>query len=308
MVMRFAIQHGIGEPNWSPSVLDPHAMADFARATEESGWDALAFTDHPAPSSRWARNGGEGSAEPFGALAFCAAVTSSVRLLTSVLVLPYRNPLFTAHQIATLDALSGGRVIIGAGTGYLRGEFHAVGADFAHRREDFDDAVAVFQDGWTVDELARAGRGYEAKGNVLQPRPLQLPRPPLWIHGNGAWGTERAARADGWMIMMTSEQLARTVRTRPARGLAAVREGIARLREALDRAERPHTDVEIVVAGNWPLLDVRVGWDRDRYLADVAELEELGVTWLVNAVIGDDAAASQETARRFGEEIVRAGR
>jgi alkanesulfonate monooxygenase SsuD/methylene tetrahydromethanopterin reductase-like flavin-dependent oxidoreductase (luciferase family) len=150
-----------------------------------------------------------------------------------------------------------------------------------------------------------SGLSFTAPGNVLQPRPLQLPRPPVWIHGNGAWGTERAAqRGDGWVVTMTTDVLSRTIRTSPIPDLKAVASGISRLRSALDRVGRPHDTLDIVVSGNWPMLDARVGWNTDQRLEQISELEALGVTWIVTNVIGDDAAASEETVRRFGEEVV----
>jgi probable F420-dependent oxidoreductase len=232
-------------------------------------------------------------------------VTTRIRLLTWVLVLPYRNPLFAAHQIATVDALSAGRLILGVGTGYLRGEFHGVGADFDQRRAAFDEALDVFSDGWESDEVAMTGLNFSAPGNVLQPRPAQLPRPPVWVHGNGRWGTDRAARlADGWVVTMTTDVLARTIRTTSIPDLKAVASGISHLRSALDRLGRAHDDIEIVVSGNWPMLDTRVGWNVDQRLEQISELEDLGVTWVVANVIGDDPAASQDTVRRFGEEVV----
>jgi probable F420-dependent oxidoreductase len=303
--MKFAVQHGVGDSNWSPSVIEPAALTSFARATEECGWSAIGFTDHPAPSSRWVHGGGEGSSDPFSSLAFCAAVTSRIRLLTWVLVLGYRNPLFAAHQISTLDILSGGRLTLGVGTGYLRGEFRGVGADFDRRRELFDEAIEVLSRGWVDDEVAMDGVHFSAPGNVLQPKPLQLPRPPLWLHGNGAWATERAARyGDGWLVTMTTDVLARTIRTSPMPDIAAVQAGITRFHEALDRAGRSRDEVDVIVGGNWPMLDIRVGWNVDQVLEDTAALEAMGVTWIVNNVIGDDAAASEDTVRRFGAEIV----
>jgi probable F420-dependent oxidoreductase len=303
--VKFAVQHGVGDPGWSPAILRPEAVSSFARAAEECGWSAIAFTDHPAPSSRWVRGGGEGSSDPFASLAFCAAVTTRIRLLTWVLVLAYRNPLFAAHQIATLDLLSGGRLTVGAGTGYLRGEFLAAGADFDRRRAAFDEAVDVWATGWARDEVAMEGLHFSAPGNVLQPRPAQLPRPPLWLHGNGAWGTDRAARyGDGWAVTMTTDVLARTIRTTPMPDIAAVGAGIARLHEALDKAGRPRHAVEVVLGGNWPMLDVRAGWNAAERLEQIAALEQMGVTWLICNVIGDDPAASEDTVRTFGAEVV----
>ncbi|MCW2530206.1 MAG: putative dehydrogenase, partial [Pseudonocardiales bacterium] len=186
--MKFAVQHGIGDPNYRAEILDPQHVISWARAVEETGWSGIAFTDHPAPSSRWVNGGGEGSSDPFSSLAFCAAVTTDVRLLTWVLVLPYRNPIFTAHQISTLDRLSGGRLMLGLGTGYLRGEFRAAGVDFDQRLADFDEALEILKIAFTQDEIVHKGRTFDAPGTVVQPSAIQLPHPPLWIHGNSRWG------------------------------------------------------------------------------------------------------------------------
>jgi hypothetical protein len=103
---------------------------------------------------------------------------------------------------------------------------------------------------------------------------------------------------------MTTDVLARTIRTTPMPDIAAVGAGIARLHEALDKAGRPRDAVEVVLGGNWPMLDVRVGWDAAERLEQLAALEQMGVTWIICNVIGDDPAASEDTVRRFGTEVV----
>jgi len=120
--MQFAVQHGIGDPRWTPAIISPDATKRIATTAERLGYGAIGFTDHPAPSNRWVESGGEGAAELFTSLGFCAAVTSTVRLITYVLLPTYRNPFVTAHQAATLDHLSGGRLTLGLGTGYLKSE------------------------------------------------------------------------------------------------------------------------------------------------------------------------------------------
>jgi probable F420-dependent oxidoreductase len=168
--MKFGIQHASGDPNWGPGILAPGAVAGFARAAEECGYAAIAFTDHPAPSTKWIESGGEGVADPFSALGFCAALTTSIRLLTYVLVPPYRNPFVAAQQVATLDVLSGGRVTLGLGTGYLRGEFRAVGADLEHRRSTFDEHLEVMREAWAGREVNRDSPTFSAPGNQVLPR------------------------------------------------------------------------------------------------------------------------------------------
>jgi probable F420-dependent oxidoreductase len=301
--VKIAVQHGVGDPSWTPEILQPERVTAFARAAEETGFAALGFTDHPAPSGNWVRAGGEGSADPFSGLGFCAAVTSTIRLLTFVLVLPYRNPFLSAHQLASLDHLTAGRLIVGAGTGYLKSELLALGAEPANRLEDFDRAWSVMTEAWRGGDLTVQGDGFSARGTQVQPLPLQQPHPPLWVHGNSRFGRERAARlGQGWLVVMGDEQLAATIRTRRIADLATLKRDIADLRRLTEEAGRPPVDV--VVAGTWPMLDIRKGWDVDRRLEQVAELAELGVTWMAALTCGDDAGAAEETVRRFGEEVV----
>jgi probable F420-dependent oxidoreductase len=302
--VRFAVQHGVGDPRWTPAVLRPDAVAGFARAAEESGFHALGFTDHPAPSGNWVRAGGEGSADPFSSLGFCAAVTSTIRLLTFVLVLPYRNPFLAAHQLATLDHLSGGRLVIGAGTGYLKSEMLALGVEPDRRLVDFDRAWELMTQAWAGGDVVADGPGVSTRGTLMQPLPLQQPHPPLWVHGNSRFGRERAARlGQGWLVIMGDEQQAATIRTRRIADLDALRADIAELRRLTEEAGRP--PVEVVVAGSWPMLDVRVGWDADARVAEVAELAAMGVDWMAMLTCGDDPAAAEDTVRCFGEDVVR---
>jgi hypothetical protein len=126
------------------------------------------------------------------------------------------------------------------------------------------------------------------------------------VHGNSRFGRERAARlGQGWLVVMGDEQQASTMRTPQVPDLEALRRGIEDVRRLTEQARRP--PVEIVVAGTWPMLDIRHGWDTDRRLEEVAELAELGVDWMAMLSCGDDPAAAEDTVRRFGEEVVQEG-
>ncbi|GAB2964495.1 LLM class F420-dependent oxidoreductase [Amycolatopsis acidiphila] len=303
--MKFDLQHATADPAWTPAILSPSAVTRFARAAEDSGYSSIGFTDHPAPSAKWVRNGGEGSADPFSALGFCAAVTSRIRLLTWVLVLPYRNPFLTAHQTASLDALSGGRLVLGVGTGYLRGEFRALGMDFETRRERFDEALEVLRAAWSGAEITREGDGFSARATLPRPGPVQRPGPPLWVHGNSRWGRLRAARhAEGWVAILATGRLARTMRTAPIDGLDELSRHIAQLRTLTVEQGRPAGAVEVVVSGHWPLLDIRRGWDTARLEDDVGALAERGVDRVVVVVCGDDPGAAEDTVGKLGEELI----
>src|SRR5260370_23686944 len=121
--------------------LDAGPVAELARDAEDAGWDGFAFTEHPAPGLRWLQTGGHQTLDPFVALGYVAAVTSRLKLLTYLSVLPYRNPMLLAKAAASVDILSGGRFILGAGTGYSKSEFHAVGVDVDERNVLFAPAL-----------------------------------------------------------------------------------------------------------------------------------------------------------------------
>jgi probable F420-dependent oxidoreductase len=305
--VKFGIQHSIGDPAWTPAILAPGAVTSWVCTAEAVGFDAIGFTDHPAPSAPWLDSGGEGVADPFTGLGFCAAITNRVRLLTFVLVAPYRNPFLAAHQLATLDALSGGRVTVGLGTGYLFGEFRALGADPAKRLETFDECVDLMQRAWSGEELTVETAEFTARGTRVLPPVVQRPHPPLWIHGNSRFGVERAARyGDGWLGMMTgdNEVLVRTTRTTPLPDHDTLARRIDELRAAASSAGRDASEVEIAVAGAWPMLDVRSMRSADDYLDEAAKLEALGVDWTISLCCGDDPVVAQETVERFGKEVI----
>jgi probable F420-dependent oxidoreductase len=305
--MRFGIQHAIGDPAWDPAVLTPDAMRRFARAAEAGGFDAIGFTDHPAPSTAWVASGGEGTADWAVGLGFCAAVTDTIRLLTFVLVPGYRNPLLAAHQLATLDAVSGGRLTVGLGTGYLFSELKALGGVPGDRRADFDAALGLFLQSWSAEPVVATSASFNARGNLVGPPVVQRPHPPLWIHGNGRWGIERAARfGQGWLGMMTgdSDVLVRTTRTTPLPDLDTVARRIDEVRTATAVHGRDSRDVEIVLAGVWPMLDARTGWSVDEYLATVATLEDMGVDCVISTCCGDDPGMAVATVERFAADII----
>lgn len=303
--MRFGVQHAVGDPKWVPAILEPPAVRRFTHAAEEVGFDAIGFTDHFAPSAKWIERDGEGVADPIASLGFCAAITDRIRLLTWLLIPPYHNPFHAASQIATLDALSGGRVTLGLGTGYLRSELYAAGADPATRLREFDARLAVMREAWTGATVDATGTGYSARGVRVLPPIVQQPHPPIWIHGNSPWGTRRAARdLDGWIAMLGSGPIFETIRTVPIPDFDALRERVGGLHDELARVGRHPDDVDVIATGMWGYLDVRAGWNTKAILDDLAALDALGADWVVITVCGDDAGAAEDTVRRFGTEIV----
>ena len=309
--MRIVVQHAVGDPAWHPSVLAPPFVAGFARLAEQYGYGGIGFTDHPAPTVRWTAAGGEGSADPLVSLAYCAAVTSTIKLMTFVLALPYHNPFRLAHQAATLDALSGGRLTLGVGTGYLRGEMRALGADPDARLKSFDSVLQTMLRAWNSESVSGSFSGtfsgWSAREVRVQPRPVQRPHPPLWFHGNSAFGRARAARyGGGWIGVLSSAQLAATMRTAHLPDLAAARLVIEDLRRRIERAGRDPGSVEAGLGGLWPMLDIRKGWDADAIIAAARSAAAIGVGTLFTTICGDDPSAANETLAAFGEQVVRA--
>jgi probable F420-dependent oxidoreductase len=194
----------------------PEAVAEGARAAEAAGFDSLWAGEHvilpdpqvpPSPMSPQ-----DPALDSLLALTWAAAHTSVIRLATGILILPQRNPVVLAKQVATLDVLSGGRVILGVGAGYLEPEFRAVGARFAERgavTDEYLDAMAAL---WYSEHPAYQGRFASFSGVDARPRPVQQPIA-LVVGGHSAPAYRRAmARAHGWYgYWLTPEQAAVSV-------------------------------------------------------------------------------------------------
>jgi probable F420-dependent oxidoreductase len=169
----------------------PGELAAVARAADRLGFSYVAVCDHMAVPRRLADAMGTTWYDTMTTLGFLAAVTDRVRLLSHVYVLPLRHPLQAAKAVATLDALSGGRAILGVGAGHVREEFEALGIEFAGRGARLDAGIDA------VDAALRE----EYVGELGQrPRPVQRPRPPIWVGGSSPAALQRAAvRGDGWL-------------------------------------------------------------------------------------------------------------
>ena len=125
-----------------------------------------------------------------------------MRLFTNLCVVPYRNPFLVAKAALTLDVLSGGRLTLGVGAGYLEAEFRALGVDFEERNELLDEGLVAIKRAWTESGVEMTGRHFEARGHTMLPRPVQSPHPPIWVGGNSKRAIRRAVDlADGWTPM-----------------------------------------------------------------------------------------------------------
>ena len=192
--MRF----GVCLPNF-PFGIPPmrDAILEVARSAERLGYDSVWATDHvlvPKDKPRYAR-----VFEAITTLAYVGGATRRVRLGASVLILAQRNAIVVAKQIASLDALTEGRVILGIGAGWMDGEFAALGADFHRRGRNTDEGIRAMKVLWRDADPVFDGAFYRFRDVVCDPKPAQPGGPPVWIGGNSEAALRRAATvADGW--------------------------------------------------------------------------------------------------------------
>ncbi|MFF6803588.1 TIGR03619 family F420-dependent LLM class oxidoreductase [Streptomyces sp. NPDC012616] len=178
----------------------PADLVEIARAADRAGFAYVAACDHVAIPRRLAEAMSTVWYDPVATLAHLAAVTTRVRLLSHVAVVGLRHPLVTAKQYATLDHLSGGRLVLGVGAGHVREEFEALGADFERRGTVLDETIDALRAALGPDEFpSHHGKTYDFEGLGQRPRPAQA-RVPVWVGGSSPAAVRRAAlRGDGWL-------------------------------------------------------------------------------------------------------------
>lgn len=303
--MRTTVLHPVGVRGTGihPALTSADGLAQVARAVETAGCDAIAFTEHPAPNKEWFDSGGHASLDPFTALSFCAAHTSRIRLMTYLLVLPYRNPLLTLKSAISLDVLSGGRLTLTVGAGYLEGEFAALGVDFDVRNELFDESLAVLTARWGSREVAASGLGFSGPAQIFEPRPVQAALPVL-IGGNSRRSQRRAVElGSGWSPLVVSEQQSARNRTGAIADLSTLGEAIARVRQGVVDAGRDADDFVVQV-------DYRSAgaMDEDRsideFLDGAGRLAAVGVDSMILRPPDASLSATVEALDRFGREAI----
>ena len=303
--MKFSVTYPMIAHPADPAFLEKRNVIRFAQAIEAAGFDALAFTEHPAPAQRWLDGGGHDALDPFAALAFCAAVTERIRLMPNIIVLPYRNPFLLAKAIATLDVLSEGRFTLGTAAGYLRSEYSALGVDFDERNDLFDEAIEVLLGVWSTDEYTYEGRHFHAHGVTANPKPIQAPHPPIWIGGNSRLARRRVARfAQGWMPFPAAKIMARTTRT----PVLETREHLAgyldELWQYVEEAGRDRASIDVHFHNDEGGSPGSADFRPDAQLEGIEGLRALGVTWCGVGTPGDSVDHAIEVAQRFGEEVI----
>jgi probable F420-dependent oxidoreductase len=302
---------GVTIPNVHETLAEPGTITALARRAEALGLDSLWVNDHvvvPSPpastteasyATRYGEHRGQMLYEPLITLAYLAGATERITLGVSVYLLALRHPVLAAKQVVSLDALSGGRAILGVGVGWLEAEFEAVGIPYRQRGARTDDALQILKALCTGDRATYDGRHHSIRDMEFLPKPPQVPHPPVWIGGRSEAAMRRAARfGDAWHPSHLTG--------------AELRERIPELHRECERAGRSPADVTVTTRRRL-LRDGAVDeTERDRVLqggaegiaATIAELEALGVTHLVVEVPGASEQEVLENLDWFGREAL----
>ena len=249
--------------------------AVLARRAEELGFESFWVPEHPvlpvhtsspfpgSPDGLIPEVYGR-IVDPFIALARASAVTSTIKLGTGICLVPERNPLLLAKEVATLDHFSGGRVIFGIGAGWLKEETDVMGGDFSHRWGQTKDSVLAMKQLWTQDEAEYHGAYYDFPAVRSVPKPAQDPHPPVFLGGSARNVLKRVVEwGDGWMPVRTTVE--------------QVRQGRETLNDLARQAGRDPEEIQIMAFG-------APGQFRDR--EGIKDLEQAGADrvtiWLEN--------------------------
>jgi probable F420-dependent oxidoreductase len=238
------MQFGFNLPN-SGALAQPEIMGRIAREGEAVGYDYLTVTDHVTlpdmaePGYPYSESGAFYSTdsayrhEMLTLASWLAAITQNLRLVLAVLVVPHRPAVLAAKQLSTIDALSGGRLTVGIGAGWLKAEFDAVVmTPFAERGAVTDEYVAAFKTLWTEKKPLIDGKFVHYDRLLLEPKPVQKPHPPIWVGGESGPSLRRAAKlGDAWYPIGTNN-------AHLLDSLPRYKAGVARLRQLTQAAGR----------------------------------------------------------------------
>jgi probable F420-dependent oxidoreductase len=289
---------------WIPNcrhLATPDIIRGTAVRAEQLGYDSVWVSDHVVVPHANVVNFGEAVFDPLVTLAVAAGATARVRLGTTVLIVPYRNPVVTAKMISSLDALSGGRFVLGIGAGWVAAESAMLGVPFAERAAMTDEFLEAMRELWTSRAPSFAGKYTQFSGLTFEPKPLQKPHPPIWVGGHSRAALRRAAQfGAAWHPINC-----------PPDELRSGRAELARLCQARGRAEAPaltlRNDVRVLRPGQTAPASAHAG----RVLAgepaalvdQLRELADCGVEHLVLEFLAADGRDLDEQMAIFAERV-----
>ena len=297
------------------------AYKAVAQAAEKAGFDFFAVNDHIivpgnlgsaypyTPGGVWSASEHGHCFDQLTTLSFLAGCTEKLRLLTSVMVLPYREPIAAAKALATIDVLSNGRLILGVGAGWMEEEFKLLKAPFEARGKATDEYIAAWKSLWTEERPTYEGTHVSFKDVIFAPKPVQKPHPPIWVGGESPAALRRAVTlGDAWYPGNNNQQKPMDTPVRLAAGMADMK------RAAEKHGRDPATVGMALIAQSpfeWGSFKTQDGSARRMFtgtsaemLADWAALENLGVGHVAMRLGGASVADAVERIERFGSEVI----
>jgi probable F420-dependent oxidoreductase len=297
------------------------AYAAVAQAAERAGFGFLSVNDHiivPAKlgSAYPYTQGGAWAAAEHGhcfdqlaTLAFLAGSTSKLRLLTSVMVVPHRPAISTAKMLATIDVLSGGRLIVGVGSGWMKEEFDLLGASFEERGAATDEYIEAFKALWTEERPAYRGKHVAFADVIFEPKPIQKPHPPIWVGGESPAALRRTVKlGDVWYPGNNSQ-------TKPLDTPDRLRAAITGLGQLAATAGRDPASIAVsLIVQNpfeWTAQKIQDGSARRLFTGTSAEmatdadaLSRVGVRHIALRLGGSSVSEAVERIDRFSREVI----
>ena len=311
---------GLTIPTRGP-LATPEGVAAFAKRAGELGFTHLAVPDHvvvprtidsryPYSASGEFPGAASGACfDQFTLLAYVAAVNTTARLLTSVTVIPHRGAVQTAKIVSTIDVLSGGRMILGVGAGWMKEEFDALGAPpFEERGRVTDEYLQAFKTLWTEDDPRFEGEHVRFANITFLPKPVQRPHPPIWVGGESPAALRRTARyGDVWFPIGNNPR-------HPLDTVARFADGIAGMRAIAAKHGRDPGEIGLAFFANWfdeaktaSTADgqrLLLTGSAEQIAEDMGGIGDLGVTDLTLNFQRDTLDRSLDSMQHFAEIIM----
>ena len=279
---------------------DIQGVIDLATRCEDLGFDSVWASEHVFNVSYvYDRIGDKPYYEPLTVLTYVAAKTSTIGLGTSVLVLPYHNPIRLAKVAATLDVLSGGRMMLGVGVGVIEEELEAMGSPFAERGAITDETIAIMKELWTNEDPSYLGKYHSFSGMKFTPKPVQKPHIPIIIGGTSKAAIRRAARSGAaWHPTALSPEV--------------LAQGMEYLKEQVVTAGRDPSEVEVSVSAAIGSTHnhnrYSLGEDPEEVLERAQKYQEMGVGRLVVSPNTRDQSQLRPIMEMIAEVVIPAVR
>lgn len=312
------MEFGFGVPSRGPlASLDN--LTTIAKKGEEMGFEILSVSDHiVVPNnidSIYPYNeSGEFASSPTGdyldqltTLSYLAGITSTIKLLTSVMVLPHRSPVLAAKILSTVDVLSNGRLILGCGVGWMREEFEAIGAPpYDERGAVGSEYIEVFKELWTSDNPTFDGKYAKFSNIGFAPQPVQKPHPPIWVGGESPPALRRAARlGDAWYPIGSNPKF-------PVGTFDQLSSKMSRVKGYAQDVGRDPATLDFAFSTNWYDDSEAQTLNGERRMltgtpeqvaGDIKRMEEMGVNHLHIGFTGDTADATLSKMDRFASQV-----